>query len=462
MDVAIATLKLLRRIVREIDEQERLQIRYQAPVLQPGPSVIYRDIICPHPGPVVFRAVFPHMRNWDEFDALVATVVDDPTLYPLFLRLVSPKTSEAVRSGVKHYLEQAVVDLAVSYLKHVWDVPSLIDEVLLDRAIEAFSKSLLANECRVRYLAPLYNVTLSGPHEDAELYSGYRLVYPDDTTWIGLAERSVSLWQGGHALQSHYWMLVLEHERTQPSVVWEDPEEGARVLEEIRRTFEACAVAIRIARGGYAATPDLLPFRREFEFGSGAALLTASPARPATLVKSSPWAGSAASEVQAAAKCAQHIREHFPIAYRRFCTLPLRMEPDDRLIDVSIALENVLLTDLKDELRFRFALRGAWVLHPVDGVMRQNRFHALRDLYDARSSVVHGDESKSKKQNPAALADVGETALVEIMNNISGQGPGPGEKPYDRKCWKEHVEALELGAGPGLSDKPVHGPQATG
>jgi hypothetical protein len=66
-----------------------------------------------------------------------------------------------------------------------------------------------------------------------------------------------------------------------------------------------------------------------------------------------------------------------------------RREPIDGFIDAVIALEHLLLQTDSDELGFRLALRGAWLLG-ADRAGRQEYFDALKRIYSLRSGVVHG------------------------------------------------------------------------
>ena len=83
---------------------------------------------------------------------------------------------------------------------------------------------------------------------------------------------------------------------------------------------------------------------------------------------------------------------------------------DDRIIDYTIGLEALLL-NIRDELRYRFALRGASILVDAFGDKKQ-RFQELKDLYDSRSDIVHGQNISSL--NLHAMQTQGEKFLREI------------------------------------------------
>jgi hypothetical protein len=71
----------------------------------------------------------------------------------------------------------------------------------------------------------------------------------------------------------------------------------------------------------------------------------------------------------------------------------------DRAIDLGIVAEMIFLHELNDhtELRFRTALRAAWLLGS-DVEERKEIFHCLRKAYDARSAAVHTGRLKDKSQ----------------------------------------------------------------
>ncbi len=66
----------------------------------------------------------------------------------------------------------------------------------------------------------------------------------------------------------------------------------------------------------------------------------------------------------------------------------------DRLLDLMIAFEALFLNDIggqdRGEMRFRLSLRVAYFLR--EGRERKTIFNEMREAYNIRSSIVHGDE----------------------------------------------------------------------
>ena len=88
------------------------------------------------------------------------------------------------------------------------------------------------------------------------------------------------------------------------------------------------------------------------------------------------------------------------VALRRFNLSYSRTTLEDELIDYSIALEATVLHGLREELRYRLAMRGAALLRASEPPVRVHLF--LQKLYDVRSLIVHEgkrlvDAVKAKK-----------------------------------------------------------------
>lgn len=92
--------------------------------------------------------------------------------------------------------------------------------------------------------------------------------------------------------------------------------------------------------------------------------------------------------------CDKHSSLYFTL--ERFCSSIMRSVPLDRIVDITIALESLISG--KEELRYKFSLFNSLIAEGgVDD--RLSAFSMLRDLYDARSAIVHGDvESKETKK----------------------------------------------------------------
>ena len=78
---------------------------------------------------------------------------------------------------------------------------------------------------------------------------------------------------------------------------------------------------------------------------------------------------------------------------RQFNRSCQRERDEDRILDYAICLEGALLSDVRDELSYRLALRAAKLLRNPCSPKRT--FEHMRCLYDVRSKIVHSNETLS-------------------------------------------------------------------
>jgi hypothetical protein len=68
-----------------------------------------------------------------------------------------------------------------------------------------------------------------------------------------------------------------------------------------------------------------------------------------------------------------------------------RTQIEDKILDLGIALEMLLLQDNsnREQLSLSFRLRGSWLMGQSPGD-RHEKYRQLRDIYEYRSHVAHG------------------------------------------------------------------------
>jgi hypothetical protein len=138
------------------------------------------------------------------------------------------------------------------------------------------------------------------------------------------------------------------------------------------------------------------------------------------------------------------------LALRRFNLSYTRQFPEDRLIDLAIALEATLLYGIRDELRYRVALRGAALLrkHASPSVT----FGVLLDMYDLRSTVVHDGrllrDLSPRKRGRASPIDA-EYFVVEATDLV-------------RSVLRRYVERIATGESMDSITKALDGDVTTG
>ena len=105
---------------------------------------------------------------------------------------------------------------------------------------------------------------------------------------------------------------------------------------------------------------------------------------------------------------------------------------EDRILELGIALEMLLLNDLDhQELRYRLSQRGAWILSPLDFDERKQTEANLKTFYDFRSKVVHTGEIPSKDYNEAfRVLDAASTMCTILILKILEQGKFPSAQDW--------------------------------
>lgn len=129
------------------------------------------------------------------------------------------------------------------------------------------------------------------------------------------------------------------------------------------------------------------------------------------------------------------VKSMIVIATERLNTAIRRSAYVDKVIDLCIALESLLLsgTDQKTEIVFRLSLRGACLLGSSPA-KRVEIFELLRALYELRSSSVHSGRLKEKvtakvspqlKKNPTGIIHIGIQMCAMVILSIVCKGAIP-------------------------------------
>ena len=95
-------------------------------------------------------------------------------------------------------------------------------------------------------------------------------------------------------------------------------------------------------------------------------------------------------------KCDQKTRRILEIAIERWRQSKTPQTFEDKIIDLGIAFEALYLSQgTKEQLSLSLRLRAAWFLGK-DRKHRKQLYEVIKELYDCRSTVVHGGEFKKK------------------------------------------------------------------
>ena len=137
------------------------------------------------------------------------------------------------------------------------------------------------------------------------------------------------------------------------------------------------------------------------------------------------------------------------ITLSRFNSCWLRSTDHDRVIDVAVSLESLLSS--QTEIKFKFALFNSFITcsSPAE---RERAFELLKLLYDARSSIVHGDSksASNKKKIDKVLESIEEVfriaqaAISYYIFFLYCRDPNE---------WQTHIEKLVFGTGVRLNQE---------
>jgi len=114
------------------------------------------------------------------------------------------------------------------------------------------------------------------------------------------------------------------------------------------------------------------------------------------------------------------LRKSTSIAGNYYESHQTRTTLEDKLIDLVISLEALFSPGLEGELRFRIALRGAMLLGD-DPESKRRIFNLFKRAYDARSSLVHGNESpfQTGKFTHSELTELGSEIRVAVLRLLA-------------------------------------------
>ena len=106
------------------------------------------------------------------------------------------------------------------------------------------------------------------------------------------------------------------------------------------------------------------------------------------------------------------VEEQLKIPINRWIQSKTSQTPEDKIIDVAIALEALYLSEgTKEQLTLQFRLRAAWHLGE-DKKQRKALMKEFNAIYDWRSTVVHTgklpEKGRGKKKKPYTQEEVRE------------------------------------------------------
>ena len=376
------------------------------------PSIIQRPVPDPHS---LLRGLRSTLPQHSEFQTLAACVQSDP----LFQERLEPG---GVKGQAKYVLEGFLYDYfteVTSHHPHYWQ--SEVFRQLVDR----LRASLVNGQYTVHIWIPLYGACVEGD-VPWTLDSNTEVVTIDQVQPWDRISRTPTFDGTPDWWQQRHWIHARETLAHRAST--------APIPDRVRQWVRA----MRLVGGGHArlldafwlSTPgELCPVGVPF---ASRAVWNRREGVPTVV------SASQREAIQDYARRFPTLPNQFNIALERWDATAEHWTPEDRLIDAVIALENLLLPEQTQELRFKFALRGAWVLGQAGQARRQwyDRFIAL---YDARSAVVHGSQpnTKFRQKDPRHLHQDAEDALRAVIRRIL-------DGNFTGKRWKQFLGEVVL------------------
>jgi len=105
------------------------------------------------------------------------------------------------------------------------------------------------------------------------------------------------------------------------------------------------------------------------------------------------------------------------IGFRRFNQAYARENDEDKIIDLTIALESSLLFEVDSELSYRIAVRGAALLNKKRNP--EETYEILRKLYDTRSKIVHRGQTLVQIANRGGTLSFQAKDFLQIVEQIA-------------------------------------------
>ncbi len=116
-------------------------------------------------------------------------------------------------------------------------------------------------------------------------------------------------------------------------------------------------------------------------------------------------------------------------ALHRYALAGSRQRHEDRLVDLVVGFEALLLQGLQNELSHRFSLNGSSLSHWIHKAPRQPSYHLFRSAYAARSALVHGYGPKIKLHRIESMSDELRQLLASFIQWLILDSPQHGLQP---------------------------------
>jgi len=328
-------------------------------------------------------------------------------------RLVGSATGKA-RIDSASVLDRLVVGSMTSDAAH-----PIFQQALFDREYARFEEAIHESTVTTDIIVPLQGFKMES--DFLQIEHGLkiaRLTMEEIDACIRLGVIRASL---GPLAIPHPPQFAIKLAYQQPKLIGDDPpnedqlQKAREMAQENRERIARAVNALRLWKSGDLWTTGTIEIPTSWlaSFIAGSAYGTIIRPGPGNypFTKDEVWVFQAFWKMF---ETAVLNRKFLDVAVKRFDYAQDRLRPQDKIIDLMVALEALFLSDMADheyrgELRFRLALRAAFFLAESPSE-RKTIYNLFRDAYDIRSAIVHGGEPELPK---------GFSSLDEFVNRLA-------------------------------------------
>lgn len=351
---------------------------------------------------LLIRLQGPHLVQLNSYASCVRLLQEDTVIAPHLDKLVGIYRGGASMVQTSQILPRFITSL-LSYSESLSP-----NQKQFDALYERMEDFFYSPQLNVSLIAPLINV--KGPSQPTSLTDNISIVPNSDNRlgqWISDTREGVALvpWRAvpnlTHSLQHQFAAPKVIQGATEITAEEAPAQAGESSLAVAINSMKRMVTALRLLKPGYVAIPFIEYHLLEWHpMPMGASQAPLYPPYWRTFSPNYVIQETDVPDIAALYRALSHeiLSKHgfIKVAVHRIERSVEETEPTERLVDLVIALEALLLADigpadLRGELAFRLSLRGACFL-ASDAAQRQRLYQEFKKAYRLRNRIVHGDE----------------------------------------------------------------------
>jgi hypothetical protein len=362
--------------------------------------------------------------NYPTFTSLLQVIEHDPFHQAFFLHHTAMHFRQSATAILENFIED-YFDEALALHPNYWN------DGIFNKLYHCFEKSIDSGIQSISLWFPLYNFQCKTERKEITINTHLRMTQPDTTLQRKFANTFALSFDGS-------WILLQD---------WFVKRDLGQTIATMNPSFDeqpelnALLLALRLIGGGNAKIHEAIILNTPGEIRQYKNTVVQKTVLGTQKIGNpTRFDTTDLATVQHYYKRIKDYNKTNPISLSRFAMTNERTQSSDIIIDSVIALENLLLAGEKQENRFKFAIRGAWLLEPGDISKREEVFNKLKSLYDRRSDLVHGSQWGDKKMSQKQVAEIADMELRRVLRkwlDYKGQ----------QKSWEDFMRNLPLGSG---------------